>query len=189
MEKIVFGVAGPIGSGKGVIVDWFKDKGFVTISLSDEVRIELTKRGIPITRATLQEVGNELRETLGDAVLAERAWEKINQSQNKKIVIESIRHPQEAKFLKETGNFYLIHVNADQKVRFERYRKRKRSGDEVTWEQFLEEDTEEAKGHHGEHGQLVEETAKLADYTVDNSGTLTQTYNQLEPILKEIQNA
>ena len=186
MKKIVFGVCGPIGSGKGTVTDWFKDHGFITTSLSDEIRIELTSRSREITRPSLQEVGNELRESLGDTVLAKRAWERISKGDNPKVVLESIRHPQEAKYLKKQGNFYLISVDADQKVRFARYMKRKNSEDTTNWEKFLEEDTEEAKGHHGEHGQLVEETAKLADFTVDNSGSLGETYSQLAAILESV---
>ena len=189
MKKVVFGICGPIGSGKGTVTDWFKDRGFITTSLSDEIRIELTSRGREITRSSLQEVGNHLRESLGDTELAKRAWKRINQGDNPKVVLESIRHPQEAKYLKDQGNFYLISVIADQKVRFQRYMKRKNSEDETNWDQFLQEDTEEAKGHNGEHGQLVEETAKLADFVVDNSASLEETYSQLASILDKVGHA
>lgn len=186
MANLVIGICGPIGSGKGVVTDWFKDHGFSTISLSDEIRLELNKRGIEITRASLQEVGNDLREKYGDDVLATRVWEKIARESSSKVVIESIRHPKEALYLKSQGNFYLLSVTADQKTRFERIAKRHRSGDVITWEDFLKEDIEESTGHHGEHSQLVDETAKLADFTIDNSGSLTDTYSKLNEITKEI---
>lgn len=180
------GICGPIGSGKGVVTDWFKDHGFLAISLSDEIRISLRKMGREITRASMQEVGNQLREEFGDEILAARVWEKVKNVQDSRIVIESIRHPEEAKYLKKQGKFYLINVTADQKVRYERYAKRHRVEDTITWEDFLEEDTEESLGYHGEHSQLVNETAKLADFTVDNSTSLTDSYFQLAAIMGKI---
>lgn len=188
MKNLVVGVCGPIGSGKGIVTDWFKDHGFLTISLSDEIRLELQKRNLEITRESLQKVGNELREELGDSVLAERVWEKVGQVKESRIVVESIRHPAEAQYLKAQGNFYLLNVTSDQKIRFERVAKRHRRGDSLTWEDFLREDTEESMGHQGDHSQLVNETAKLADFTVDNSGALANTYIQLAVIMGKIVN-
>ncbi len=189
MANLVVGICGPIGSGKGVVTDWFKDHGFLTVSLSDEIRIELRNRNREITRESLQEVGNELRENSGDDILAKRVWAKVGQVKDSRVVIESIRHPEEAKYLQVQGNFYLINVTTDQKTRFERVAKRHRSGDSLTWEDFLREDAEESMGHHGDHSQLVNETAKLADYTVDNSGNLANTYIQLAVIMGKITDA
>lgn len=186
MANLVVGICGPIGSGKGVATDWFKDHGFLTISLSDEIRLELQNQNLEITRESLQLVGNELREKLGDSILAERVWAKVGQVPDSRIVIESIRHPAEAKYLQKQGNFYLINVTSDQKIRYERVAKRRRSGDSLSWEDFLREDTEESIGYHGDHSQLVNETAKLADFTVDNSGSLKETYAQLASIIGKI---
>lgn len=186
MANLVIGICGPIGSGKGIVTDWFKDHGFLTISLSDEIRIELRNRNQEITRASLQEVGNDFREKEGDDILAKRVWEKVKEVEKSRIVIESIRHPAEAGYLKKQGNFYLLYVSADQKIRFERYSKRHRVGDPPLWEDFLREDTEESMGNHGDHSQLVNETAKLADFTVDNSGPLANTYIQLAVIMGKI---
>jgi dephospho-CoA kinase len=186
LANLVVGICGPIGSGKGIVTDWFKDHGFLTISLSDEIRVELQNLNRDITRESLQEVGNDLREKLGDSVLAERVWSKVGKVEDSRIVIESIRHPAEATYLKEQSNFYLLNVTADQKVRYERVAKRHRSGDSLTWEDFLREDTEESMGHHGDHSQLVNETAKLADFVVDNNGPLANTYIQLAVIMGKI---
>lgn len=185
-KNILIGVAGPIGSGKGIVVDWLKDKGFVSFSLSDEIREELRSRDQEITRASLQATGNQLRAEYGNEVLAKRALARINHDHKGMIVIESIRNPDEAHFLKTQANFHLIHVTADQETRFERIKKRKRSGDMLTWAKFLEEDEEESMGHHGEHSQLVDETAKLAHFVVDNSGSLEDTYLKLEEIYQKI---
>lgn len=186
MANLVVGICGPIGSGKGVVTDWFKDHGFLTVSLSDEIRVELRKDSKEITRANMQEVGNQLRKELGDSILAGRVWEKVKGVQDSRIVIESIRHPEEVRYLQKQANFYLIYVNADQKIRYERYAKRHRVGDTITWEDFVREDMEEQMGYHGEHSQLVNETAKLADFTVDDNGTLADTYFQLAVIMGKI---
>ena len=56
----------------------WKKKGFQHLILSDRLREEIQSRGQTITRSLLQDVGNELREKYGGAVLAERTAKLID---------------------------------------------------------------------------------------------------------------
>ena len=96
----VIGLVGPTSSGKGTVAQMFRERGYEYYSLSDMIREEAVRRGLDlkVTRI-LQDLGDELRQKFGEAVLAERTVRKINMSEGRKIVIDSIRHPAEARFI------------------------------------------------------------------------------------------
>ena len=71
---VIIGVTGTLCSGKGVIVEFFKKKGFVSISLSDILREEANINNIELTRENLQKLGNLIREKHGSGVLAVLAF-------------------------------------------------------------------------------------------------------------------
>ena len=62
---MIFGVAGPNGAGKGEIVEYLVARSFESFSLSDEIRQELSRRGIEESRERMIEVA-EPKVTLGD---------------------------------------------------------------------------------------------------------------------------
>ena len=65
-----------MAAGKGTLAEVLEEKGFVYHSLSDAIRAELKFRGIPESRASLTEVGNDLREIHGPGGLAVRILEE-----------------------------------------------------------------------------------------------------------------
>ena len=69
---MIIGLTGKNGSGKTEVSEYLKSRGFEYHSLSDEIRDEIRRRGLEITREVLIEVGNDLREKFGPGVLAER---------------------------------------------------------------------------------------------------------------------
>ena len=77
-----------------------KNKGFVYLSLSDELREVAKERKIEITRLNLQNLGNELRENMGKEVLAKLVVNKIKNQQYINVVIDGIRNPSEIDHLK-----------------------------------------------------------------------------------------
>jgi dephospho-CoA kinase len=195
MAKIVIGIVGQIGAGKDTAIDFLEEKGFVNFSLSDQIRIELKKRGSPnFTREEIQRVGNEMRAKFGHDYWSRQAWEKAMASGQDKLVISSIRHPAEVEFLKKQPYFYLLAVIAGQRTRFERKRvaavrnptsTRSDDQDILAWEKFKQLDDYETKGA-AKHGQQVEKTLALADFTVDNNGTVEELRDKIGGVLAQI---
>lgn len=74
---MIIGLVGRMASGKGEVVRILQDMGFSHIALSDFVREEAAKRGMPGKRANLMGVGNLMRAKEGASVLAHRALERI----------------------------------------------------------------------------------------------------------------
>jgi len=165
----MIGLTGKNGSGKGEVARFLKERGFEYHSLSDVLREELKKKKKPLTRDNLIAAGNQLRQAYGPDILAKRILEKIEIDRN--YIIDSIRHPAEAKALKARDPFTLLNVTASPKVRFARLKKRKRESDPKTFKDFLKLERVEAKSGIGSNQQL-DQTLKLADYTLNNSSSL-----------------
>jgi dCMP deaminase len=166
---VIVGLTGPNGAGKGVLAEYLKARSFLYLSLSDEIREELVRRSLPVSRENLVRVGTELREKQGPAVLAERVLTKLSTDRN--YVIDSIRHPAEVDALRKHGGFTLLRVEASPEVRFERLKARGRENDPKEWKAFLELDAREA-GSAASSGQQVEAVARLADHIIVNEGTV-----------------
>lgn len=182
MTKRVIGLIGPIASGKGTVVEILKKKGYIPLSLSDCIRDEIRKSGKEITRETLQLTGNALRKKYGADVLAKKIAEKIDALEKDKFIIDSIRNPQEIQFLKKKYNIYLIGITANQKRRYELYKKRHTSGDPLEWEEFRRLDNSELKNTNA-HGQQVLKSLNSADAIIINEGTIEELQQKIEELL------
>ena len=182
---MLIGLTGRIAAGKGVISEFFKEKGFEYLSLSQEVRAEADKRGITHKRKNLQDLGNSLRNEEGSGVLAKRIIEKINRDKN--YLIDGIRNTREVEELRKQfkEEFYLISVDANLNLRWRNLQKRGKESDPKTFEKFLEADKRDFE-ENLENGQQVKECMKRANYNILNNGTIDELNEKVEKIYKEI---
>lgn len=171
------GLTGTNGSGKGAAAEYFIDKGYAFYSLSDVIREELKKDGLEPTRDNLIRKGNELRSSGGADFLAQRVMEKVEG----KAVIDSIRNPEEVRFLKSKKNFILLAIDADVELRYERVKKRGRDESAATLQEFIEKENEENTTNPTQ--QQLHTCLEMADFTVLNEGSLEDLYNKLEKFL------
>jgi dephospho-CoA kinase len=166
----VIGLVGPIASGKGVVADLLRERGFFYLSLSDRVREEAKRRGVPEERETLQNIGNELRLREGNDVLARRTADIIGTVSSSNVVIDGIRNPAEIEYLRERFEARIIGVIASADVRFQLMQRRKRPSDPETREVFDRLEQRDRGVGEEDHGQQVEACLNLADVTVENPG-------------------
>lgn len=101
---MLIGLTGPIASGKSVLADMLVQQGFIRLTLSEEVREECKKRGLPLERSILQDLGNEMRQKHGNGYWARRLLAKLAPGKNH--VIEGIRNPGEVEELKKEAEKY-----------------------------------------------------------------------------------
>ena len=168
----IIGLTGRNAAGKGTVANLLKERSFEYHSLSDTLRSELRKRGVEESRDELIKIGNELRSSSGSGILAD-------------LMIDAIRYPSESDSLnrKYTNHkFYLIAVDADPEIRFQRLKTRGRIGDSSTWEQFLHQEALEESDDPSKQQLLL--TMKKADFSLDNSGTIEQLENQIDKIFE-----
>ncbi|MBP7708247.1 AAA family ATPase [Candidatus Pacearchaeota archaeon] len=181
------GLTGSISSGKEVVADYLIPKGFVYLSLSNELREIAQKKKINLTRENLQDLGNEMRKKEGLTFLAKRITEKINSQQYKQVVIDGIRNPAEVIFFKQNlKNFFLVSVDAPPKIRFERLLKRDRESDPKTFKDFLKVDARDKGKGEPIEGQQVGKCMKLAKFILINEGTYEEALEKVEKLYGDL---
>jgi len=181
MSKIV-GITGMSGSGKGAVVDLLKQKGFRHYAAYDLLLEEVIKRNLPQNRDSLIFVGNELRKQFGPGYVAEELIKKAKMGESDAIV-ESLRTVGEIETLKKEGGI-LLAVDADQKIRYERIRKRGGIKDNVSWEEFTNQEEGESKSEDPNKQNLIA-CKDAADYVINNDGTFTELEAQVNDFIKK----
>ncbi len=184
---MIIGLTGTLSSGKGVVAEFLGERGFVYLSLSNELR-ELAKREkIEITRKNLQDLGNACRKKYGAGFLAELVDQRIKREELKNVVVDGIRNPGEVAVLKKHRGFFLVSVDAPQELRFKRMAERNRESDPKTWEDFIFVDNRDLGMGEEESGQAVGKCMKLADYAITNEGNLEDVKAKIEKLYEEVE--
>ncbi|MFH1068465.1 MAG: AAA family ATPase [Candidatus Glassbacteria bacterium] len=177
---MLIGLTAKNAAGKDQVAGHLVERhGFRCFSLSDILRQELRKMGREITRENLTETGNRLRREQGPGVLARLALEAL--AEVDRAVVVSIRNPGEVQALRSRKDFLLVGVDAPVQVRFERARRRARTDDAATLEDFIRQEEAELKGSETE--QQLEAVFRLSDRIIVNDGSLDELYRKVEALL------
>lgn len=175
---LVLGLTGSNAAGKGEVAAYLGRLGFTLHSLSDVVREEAARRGLPPERRHLIRIGTLLRREAGPGVLAERIVPRLGT----RDVVDSIRNPAEVAVLRRLGRFVLLGVRASEEVRFRRALDRGRTGDPETLEEFRERERQENTADPV--AQQLEATFRLADRVLDNDGDLGTLHGAIDRLLE-----
>lgn len=176
MAKII-GLTGTNAAGKGEAADYLVKKGYAYFSLSDVIRAVLRQQGEEITRDNLIKTGNALRENSGADILARLIMKEVKG----KAVIDSIRNPKEIEYLKKQRHFILLAIDAPLKIRFSRAQSRGRNESAASLHDFAAKERKEMT--HNEKGQQLMNCMAMADFTIQNDGTLAEFHKKLEELL------
>ncbi|HVZ12666.1 MAG TPA: AAA family ATPase [Patescibacteria group bacterium] len=185
MRQIVIILVGPIAAGKGTVVEILKKQGFAPYSFSDRIKEEITRRGLEITRFTLNEVSNDLRHNVAIDVLAQRNADVIDRDQNEKVVVDGARNLDEVNFLKNKYNAKVIGIVADQPTRYERLKARGAVNENLTFEQFRELDNRELQQADA-YAQQVQKCLDAADIIIDNNGSMEELDKQISKFINPL---
>lgn len=135
---------------------------------------------MPITRKTLQDVGDDLRRMDGVEALAKRAVSLLDKEGSSRVVIEGIRNPGEITYLKKLPNFVLIAVDATRAIRYKRIIERGKPWDPKDWDSFLVVDSRDHEDEENSAGQQVKKCMNMADYIIENNKDLSHLYQEIE---------
>ncbi len=182
---MIIGVTGTKASGKGILTEILREKGFVYSSTSDRVREEAIARGITdYTIVDLQNIANKIREDFGTEELVRRTLKKLEG--NEKMIIDGIRNPGEIEEIKKQGGI-IFSIDAPKEQRFQRLIQRHRYSDPKTWEEFVRmEERDMGKGEEST-GQQVAKCMEMADIKIVNDGTLETFKTRIEYALLKLE--
>lgn len=187
MEKIIIGLTGSLCSGKGTLAKHLIDLGFHHQVLSDRIREEALLRGQKIDRTLLQDIGNELRENFGGAVLVKRTAKLISNIEGN-IVIDGFRNPEEINYLYNILEGSVIGVDAPKEKRLEWYlcRAKERGEDGNTKEEFTKHDNRDFGIGEPGSGQQVGKCLESADIVIWNNVSKVDLFRECDKFLKEV---
>jgi len=180
---IIVGITGTLGAGKGTIVDFLVSHyNFKHYSVREYLIEEINRRNLPVNRDSMVVVANDLRKNNSPAFIIDELYKKaINNNQN--CIIESIRTPGEVVSLKNKENFMLLAVDAAPEVRYKRIIERASETDNVSFETFLENEEREFDTCDP-HKQNLRKCIEIADYHIDNNGSVDDLYKEIEKIIE-----
>ena len=183
----IIGIGGTNGAGKDTLAQVLVERyGFLFVSVSDVLRDEARRRGLPVERDVLRTISAEWRREHGLGVLVDRSLDLLTES-HAGIVIASIRNPGEADRIHELGG-RLIWVDAPAKVRYDRVIARARTEEDAkTYGEFLAEEAAE-RAHSGDGATLSLEAVKAcADVVIENPGTDIEAFRDAADALLSAQ--
>lgn len=184
MSKIILGFTGLIASGKDASKKYLEEKyGAPSFRFSTILRDVLNRFGAPVSRDNMITLSTWARATFGQDLLAKVIADDVKKSAEKMIIVDGIRRLPDIEYLSRLPGFYLISIDADPKIRYERAVKRNENpGDaEKTLADFMAD-------HQRETEITIPEVMAVAQYKLDNNGTFAQLYTQIDKIIADIEN-
>jgi dCMP deaminase len=178
---MILGLTGRNAAGKGEVADFLKKGGFEYFSLSDELREGLRAQGVQPTRDALIAEGRRVRVEEGHDSLARRVAKHFTHGLNQ--AVDSIRNPEEVRFLQTLPDFYLVAVDAPVALRFQRACLRARPGDHVDLAGFEASEARELQSLDPAAQQLVA-TIALADFHLENDGDLPALHDKVREVFR-----
>lgn len=181
MAKLILGITGEMGSGKGTIAKhvMLEHKGNVH-KFSTILRDVLDRLYLEQSRDNMQALSTMLRKTYGEDIMAKGMYHDAENDQHDLVVVDGVRRMSDITFLKELPHFKLIYVEADMENRYERIVKRGENPDDAkkTFAEF-------EKAHENESEIQIRDLKNYASYTVNNDGVFADLYKQVDEIIKE----
>jgi len=183
---VIIGITGTIGAGKGTVVEYLVDrKNFKHFSARAFLLEEIESRGLENNRDNMVAVANELREKNSPSFVADELLKRALES-GENCVVESLRTVGEIESLRKKGNFSLLAVDANPKIRYQRILKRSSATDNIGFEKFLS-DEEREMDSDDPNKQNLRKCIEMADFKIENNGLIEELDSKLEEILKVIQ--
>ena len=184
MSKLILGFTGPIASGKEVAKKYIETNyGGSNFKFSSILRKVLDYLDVENNRDNLIDLSTFLRQRYGEDILAKAIAKSVKESDDAVIVIDGIRRLADIIYLKEVPGFILVAIDAKPEIRYERSISRNENpGDaEKNYADFLAD-------HQKETELTIPEVMAQADYKIDNSGNIEQLSQEIDKMMKKIQN-
>ncbi|HYJ88790.1 MAG TPA: ribonuclease H-like domain-containing protein [Pyrinomonadaceae bacterium] len=169
-KRKVVGLSGPISSGKTTAGRYLASRGFAYGRYSEVLQALLEEKGVPVTRESLQQIGEEVHSGVGQRWLGSELIKRMPESGD--LVIDGLRHPEDHSFLVEKfgPDFLHVHIDVNESVQRQRYT------NEGSSEEFTK-----AAAHPIESN--IPKLSELAHVCVKNEGTQDAFLSTIQEIV------
>jgi 8-oxo-dGTP diphosphatase len=181
---MIIGITGTLASGKGTISEILEKKGFKHLSVRNFLIQELQKRNLEINRDNMVHLANELRTNNSPSFIVEQLYNQAKQT-SKDTIIESIRNPGEIEALRKKPSFYLIAIDAEPKIRYQRLTEKSSETDYVSFEEFLDHENREMQSSNP-NNQDISKCIEQADFVIENNTTVEELEEKVGEIIDKI---
>jgi dephospho-CoA kinase len=176
--KIVVGLVGEKGSGKETFGDFFmetaKGQKIVRVRFSDILNETLKLWGIDRTRENLQKLAVIMDDGFKKGTLTHAIYERIHSLDADIVILDGVRWETDEKLIRSFPKNFLVYINADVDIRYERLKIRREKLDEAkTYEQFMEEEK-------APNEVLIPAIGRRADFKVKNNGTFEDLKSEVK---------
>ena len=181
-QKKILCLVGPMACGKGAIKEYLKSHyGAQECRFSTSMRDVLARLDIPVERDNLVKLSVAVREAFGQDIFSKVVVSDIKNLDSDIVVLDGARRLEDLKYIKDLPGFTLISVDADSKIRYRRLVERNENkGDaEKTYEQFIAD-------HELDTERSIPSVMKMADFTIDNSGSLEEMKKKVDDIMDKL---
>lgn len=180
--KIILGLAGTIGSGKGSAAEHLIKKHSANIHRTSKMLRDLLGRlYIETSRDHMSTLSTLLRQMFGEDIMSKVIYEDVKNDESEIVAVDGVRLLADVAYLKTFPEFKLVYIETDLKTRYERIVKRHQNPDErdKTFEEFENDQKAEAESQ-------IEDLKKVADYSIENNGTPEEFFAKIDKLVEEL---
>lgn len=182
MPKLIIGLVGQAGCGKGTVADFLREKhGAGYVRISGILKKLLEALGLEPSRENFVAISHAVRRQFGEDVLSHAVVRISLAASEDVVVVDGIRRLQDIAALEPLPHFKLIAIDAEPRLRFERMKRRgEKTGEaDMTWEQFQEESQAETE-------VTIPAVMERAWKTVNNNGSKEELEAQTAALMQEL---
>ena len=182
--KLVIGLVGEKGSGKGTFVKFLQQiapKNSISYVRYSDILVEtLNLWSLPLTRSNYQELANTMEKTFGSGTFANATYNRTKNLSGKIIILDGIRRFPEAEIIRKFPKSIIIYITADAKIRYNNLKKRSDKLDEkgLSFAKFMKEEKNKAE-------VLIPKIGATADFKIVNNGSLEEYRTQVEEFYRK----
>ena len=180
---MIIGITGTQGAGKGTVVEELTKKGFTHYSARECIASKVKEQNLELTRDNFRITADSLRKQFGAQYVIEQLYLQAK-SNGTDAIIESVRTVGEVEFLRKQPDFFLISIDADITLRYNRAIARKSELDHVSFEEFRRQEETEFSNTES-HMMNIKKCMQLADIQLTNNGTIRDLQVQLSESLNK----
>ena len=180
MAKLILGLCGEMGSGKGTIAQYIiEKKDGSTHRFSTMLRDVLDRLFIEQSRDNLQVLSTFLRKTYGEDILAKVMFHEVANDNHQVVVIDGIRRMSDIAFLLKLPEFKLVYVEVPMETRFARISDRAENADDKTksYDEFI-------KANQNEAEIQIRDLKDKAAIVLENSGSIDDLQRRIDEIIQ-----